>query len=34
MRERIERAGGEIHFTSQQGRGFSVTALLPLRSSV
>jgi signal transduction histidine kinase len=32
MRERIERAGGEIHFSSQPGQGFGVTALLPLRA--
>lgn len=34
MRDRIERAGGEIHFSSQLGRGFGVTALFPLRSCV
>jgi signal transduction histidine kinase len=31
MRERIERAGGEIHFSTQPGRGFGVTAMLPVR---
>ena len=32
MRERIERAGGEIHFSTQPGRGFGVTAMLPVRT--
>jgi signal transduction histidine kinase len=32
MRERVERAGGEIHFSTQLGRGFGVTAMLPMRS--
>ena len=34
MRERIERAGGEIHFTTHPEQGFGVTALLPLRTPV
>src|SRR5437764_12650507 len=32
MRERVERAGGEIQFFTQPDRGFGVTAMLPLRS--
>jgi signal transduction histidine kinase len=32
MRERVERAGGELRISSQPGRGFGVTALLPLRN--
>ena len=34
MRERIERAGGEIHFTTHPEQGFGVIALLPLRTQV
>lgn len=32
MRERVERAGGELRIATQPGRGFDVTALLPIRS--
>lgn len=32
MRERIHNAGGEIQFSAQPGRGFGVTAMLPVRS--
>jgi signal transduction histidine kinase len=32
MRERVERAGGELRIATQPGRGFDVTAMLPLRS--
>lgn len=32
MRERIEKAGGQIQFSTQPGRGFGVTAQLPVRS--
>jgi signal transduction histidine kinase len=32
MRERVERAGGELHIATQPGRGFDVTAMLPVRS--
>ncbi len=32
MRERLERAGGELRIATQPGGGFDVTALLPLRS--
>src|SRR5438876_2684753 len=32
MRERVERAGGEIQFFTQPDSGFGVTAMLPLRS--
>jgi signal transduction histidine kinase len=31
MRERVERAGGELRIVTQPGRGFDVTALLPIR---
>jgi signal transduction histidine kinase len=34
MRERIEKAGGKIDFSTEPGRGFGVTAMLPLRSGV
>jgi len=34
MRERIERVGGEIHFTTHPEQGFGVIALLPLRNPV
>lgn len=32
MRERVTQAGGELRVVTQPGRGFEVTALLPLRS--
>jgi signal transduction histidine kinase len=32
MRERVAQAGGELRVVTQPGRGFEVTALLPLRS--
>jgi signal transduction histidine kinase len=32
MRERIAQAGGELRVVTQPGRGFEVTALLPMRS--
>jgi signal transduction histidine kinase len=32
MRERIERAGGALTIDSEAGRGFSLTALVPVRS--
>jgi signal transduction histidine kinase len=32
MRERLEKAGGQVHIATQPGRGFDVTALLPVRS--
>jgi signal transduction histidine kinase len=32
MRERVERAGGELRIATQPGRGFDVTAMLPVRS--
>jgi signal transduction histidine kinase len=32
MRERVERAGGELRIATQPGRGFGVTAMLPVRS--
>jgi signal transduction histidine kinase len=31
MRERVERAGGELRIATHPGRGFGVTALLPIR---
>jgi len=31
MRERVAQAGGELHVVTQPGRGFEVTALLPVR---
>ena len=31
MRERVERAGGELRIATQPGRGFDVTADLPMR---
>jgi signal transduction histidine kinase len=31
MRERVERAGGELRIATQPGRGFDVTAMLPAR---
>ena len=31
MRERLERAGGELRIATQPGRGFDVTAMLPAR---
>jgi len=31
MRERVERAGGKLRIATQPGRGFDVTADLPLR---
>ena len=31
MRERVEKAGGQVHIATQPGRGFDVTALLPVR---
>jgi signal transduction histidine kinase len=31
MRERVERAGGELRIATQPGRGFDVTAMLPIR---
>ena len=31
MRERVERAGGELRIATQPGRGFDLTALLPMR---
>ena len=34
MRERIARAGGELQVVSEPGRGFEVTALLPVRGGV
>ena len=30
MRERVESAGGELRIVTQPGRGFDVTALLPI----
>ena len=33
MRERIERAGGELTIESDSGRGFALTAFLPSRSA-
>jgi signal transduction histidine kinase len=32
MRERVERAGGALRVTSEPGRGFDVTAVVPVRS--
>ena len=32
MRERVAEAGGELRVVSEPGRGFEVTALLPMRS--
>jgi signal transduction histidine kinase len=32
MRERVAQAGGELRVVTQPGRGFEVTALLPVRS--
>jgi signal transduction histidine kinase len=32
MRERVERAGGELRIATQPGCGFDVTAMLPIRS--
>jgi signal transduction histidine kinase len=32
MRERIERAGGELSIENGAGRGFELTAFLPARS--
>jgi len=32
MRERIQRAGGEIQFSTQPGHGFGIKAMLPSRS--
>jgi signal transduction histidine kinase len=32
MRERVERAGGQLRIATQPGRGFEVTAMLPVRS--
>jgi signal transduction histidine kinase len=32
MRDRVHKAGGEISFSAQPGRGFGVTAMLPVRS--
>ncbi len=32
MRDRIERAGGEIQVCTQPGRGFGIAAMLPLRA--
>jgi signal transduction histidine kinase len=34
MRERVEKAGGQVHIATQPGRGFDVTALLPVRGGV
>jgi len=34
MRERVSQAGGELRVVTQPGRGFEVTALLPVRGSV
>ena len=34
MRERVSQAGGELRVASQPGRGFEVTALLPVRGGV
>jgi signal transduction histidine kinase len=34
MRERVSQAGGELRVATQPGRGFEVTALLPLRGGV
>jgi len=34
MRERVLQAGGELRVASQPGRGFEVTALLPLRGGL
>jgi signal transduction histidine kinase len=31
MRERVERAGGELRIATRPGRGFDVTAMLPIR---
>jgi signal transduction histidine kinase len=31
MRERLERLGGQLHVETQAGRGFGLTALLPIR---
>jgi signal transduction histidine kinase len=31
MRERVEKAGGQVHIATEPGRGFDVTALLPVR---
>jgi signal transduction histidine kinase len=31
MRERVERAGGAIEFSSQPGQGFGITATIPMR---
>ena len=33
MRERIERAGGELTIESGAGRGFALTAFLPARGA-
>jgi signal transduction histidine kinase len=32
MRERVEKAGGQLRIATQPGRGFEVTAMLPMRS--
>ncbi len=32
MRERLEGAGGQLRIATQPGRGFAVTAMLPIRS--
>ena len=34
MRERVSQAGGELRVATQPGRGFEVTALLPVRGGV
>jgi signal transduction histidine kinase len=34
MRERVSQAGGELRVVTQPGRGFEVTALLPVRAGV
>jgi signal transduction histidine kinase len=34
MRERLERAGGELRIATQPGRGFGISARLPARSGV
>ncbi len=31
MRERVEKAGGELRIATRPGGGFNVTAMLPLR---
>ncbi|HVR06904.1 MAG TPA: histidine kinase [Thermoanaerobaculia bacterium] len=33
MRERLERAGGQLRIATQPGRGFEVTAMLPLHGA-